>query len=241
MENIDLTLLSKKTKDDTNKSKQSHNCTETMFELLKTQNNFFKFVKNKMSVHEASSFLISNFNYFKNKTANPLNKSYTLGTLVFCDFGSNYSGEIAYSHPAIVICDETNKIFVIPCSSSSKNVYNTDSNGVKKLKKEYILVNKNNVFNKDTFLLLNSAQWISKNRILNDFNRSKIIDPILLNEIIENSNKFIFPRLSNKIKTLENKIENLKLENQKLKDELEHLKAKKTKYFRFRLLKKFYF
>lgn len=92
---------------------------------------------------------------------------YGVGKIVQLDWGANFSPELSYKHPALIIEEWKNTIFVIPATSTpsilASAYHPTDNpNG----KWYYRKVGKSEGFAHDCTLILNNAKVMSKTRII---------------------------------------------------------------------------
>lgn len=187
MEIIDKPLLKSNIQIPENKNINSVQCKHTMYEFFKIQNNTYKHITTKFKIHEASASIISRDNYI-NRKAWANKKSFSKGLILYCDFGSNYRNEIAYQHPCVVISQTTYKLFVVPTSSGRLNkAFKSDGD----IYDEYVEGNTADGFSKRCCLLLNDAQWISKSRIINDYNSKQKVSSAFIQNVEEKLFKLI--------------------------------------------------
>ena len=133
MEKLDLNLIDaeKNKKDKVEKLINNHTL---LGQFLLLQNNIFKFVKN-FTIYEfclwikyMNFYILRKNEFYKNK--------YKKGEIVYIELGANVGNELSYIHPCVILEENRDNIFVIPCSSSKvSKIY--DKYG--KMYKEYIL------------------------------------------------------------------------------------------------------
>lgn len=140
-------------------------------EVLKKE--FFTSLKNyefnllTKSSYETALWIESNERYLiANKNNNFI--KYDSGDIVLVDLGSNtYGGEFSYIHPAIIIKQTPEKIFIVPCSSSEPR---RDENG--NIYPEYELGTIKDGFKKNTVVMLYEAKYLDKNRVVSKLGKT---------------------------------------------------------------------
>ena len=160
------------------------------------------------------------------------------GEIIYVEFGLNYSGEMAYEHPAYVIKAKNSLCVVHPCTSNSSKVltayHPTDNpSGNKRM---YKLKAGEGGLLKDTAILLNEIQTISYGRIIRTFSPTSLSN-IIQDEIDKIDFAYYFQLLYHKTQTTINSISTnnsflsmnnaiLSIENKifSLKDGVENLK-----------------
>jgi mRNA-degrading endonuclease toxin of MazEF toxin-antitoxin module len=210
MEKLDLNLIDaeKNRKDKVEKLINNHTL---LGQFLLLQNNIFKFVKN-FTIYEfclwikyMNFYILRKNEFYKNK--------YKKGDIVYIELGTNIGNELSYIHPCVILEENRDNIFIIPCSSSKvSKIYDKKGN----IYKEYILASKNDGFTKDTVLLLNNIKWVSKTRIVNTMGK---VSKELLNKLYEESFKYNYSHQFYQLKKVEEK-------NIALEKELSELKEK---------------
>lgn len=196
-----------------------------ILEFSYTLNNLFKFAKTQFNNYEMALWIKYNEIYIQRK------KSYfsdglTFRDIVWVDFGANIGNELSYEHLCVVVAEQKENVFVIPCSSSRiKKAYIKNTNI---LYPEYMIGEKCDGFNKKTVLILNNAKWISKSRVIRKHGRK--LSKTLYTDVYNKLFSMIFEPKQRELKTKVSIIENLnkgieqyKFENAKLKDENEKL------------------
>lgn len=128
-------------------------------EFYTSLKNFEKDIVSKSS-YEAALWIESNEKYLSSIGKHNIIK-YKPGDIVSVDLGcNNYYSEFSYIHPAVIIKDSFNKVFIVPCTSQ---IYK-DNNRFYHSK---ALIGKQcDGFIKNSMLLLNEAKFIDKNRII---------------------------------------------------------------------------
>ena len=157
--NIDSKLISniKNSPEYKNQSiSDNHTLEKEFYTSLK---NFEKDMIDRSS-YEAALWIESNEKYLaSNGKSNKI--KYKPGDIVIVDLGcNNYYFEFSYIHPAVVIKDSFNKIFIVPCTSQIKKD-NIRFNHFKT-----IIARQTDGFVKSSMLLLDEAKFIDKNRII---------------------------------------------------------------------------
>jgi len=186
MEQINLAYLESIRQDRQNKTIDCKDCSETMLQYFYTIHNLFKFIKNTFKNFELALWIKSNEVFIKRKNTFHSN-DYSIRDIVWVDFGSNVGGELSYEHPCIIVKNEFDKVFVIPCSSSKlSKAYDRTGN----LYPEFMIGKRTDGFSKNTAIILNNAKWISKSRILKKHNQR--VSKTLYNDIYNKLFAMIF-------------------------------------------------
>lgn len=87
---------------------------------------------------------------------------YKSGQIVLIDLGwNNYDNEFAYIHPAVIVKNTYDRVFIVPCTSRKAR---KDKNG--NVFPEYIIGTVNDGFEKESVLMLNEARFVDKNGII---------------------------------------------------------------------------
>lgn len=124
----------------------------------KAMDNFEKYLSH-LSAYEMGQVINSISHYLDDKNALCYGKEriYKRGDIVILDFGfMNFGYEFSYPHPAVVLSQTKNFLFVAPCTS-------------KKFGKGYSDVldgYKEDGFQENTGVLLDGVRWVSKNRVI---------------------------------------------------------------------------
>jgi mRNA-degrading endonuclease toxin of MazEF toxin-antitoxin module len=189
-----------------------------MLQFVYSKSNLFKYIKDCFKKYELALWIKSNEFYIKRKGTFHSNQYYSRD-IIWVDLGSNIGNELSYEHPCIVIKNDYEKVFVVPCSSSKlKNIYNKKGD----LFPEYMLGDVTDGFTSQTTIILNNAKWISKSRILKKHNKqmSKVLFDKMYEKVfgmIFESRQYTITKLNERIKELEEQINKLKEDNEKLK------------------------
>ncbi len=164
---------------------------ELMVQFFYHKNNIFKFIKERFDVYQLALWIKSREFYIKRKETN-YEHAYKPRDIVLIDFGDNMKSELSYKHPCVVIRNDTYNIFVVPCSSSKiKKAINKKTG---KEYNEYIIGYETDGFSKPTVLILNSARWVSKSRIIErkDDKIPKQVTPDFFKKLYDKLFSFIF-------------------------------------------------
>lgn len=234
MEKINHSHIEYVKKDKSSKSVPCNTCSETMLQFVYSQNNLFQIIKGNFKNYELALWVKANEFYIKRKKTFHSNRYYPR-EIIWVDLGSNVGNELSYEHPCVIIKNDFEKVFVVPCSSSKVNKA-FDKNG--NLYPEYLIGDVTHGFTTKTAIILNNAKWISKSRILKK--HSKKMHKNLYNDMYEKlfgmifeSRQYTIKKLSSELDIVNKKFEDLILEldtaNKKLENlqrENEHLNAK---------------
>ena len=74
---------------------------------------------------------------------------------------NNYDREFAYIHPAVIVKNTFDRVFIVPCTSRNPRV---DKDG--KVFPEYMTAKIKDGFEKKSVLMLNEAKFVDKNRVV---------------------------------------------------------------------------
>ena len=113
------------------------------------------------------AMIISSLNRWITKKDITVNRSYGVGKIVQMEWGNNFSPELSYKHPAVIIEEWTNTVLVIPTTSTPSKVavaYHPLDNPSGKW--YYRKVGVTEGFAHDCVLILNNAKIMSKTRII---------------------------------------------------------------------------
>lgn len=113
------------------------------------------------------AMIISSLNRWVTKKDISVKRSYAVGTIVQMEWGNNFSPELSYKHPAVIIEEWTNTVLVIPTTSTPAKVdaaYHPTDNPSGKW--YYRKVGAAEGFAHDCALILNNAKIMSKTRII---------------------------------------------------------------------------
>ena len=138
------------------------------------------------------------------------NIKYKEGEIVLIDLGrNNYDNEFSYTHPAIIMKNTFNKIFIVPCTSQHPR---KDSNG--NIFPENMIGTEKDGFEKKSVLLLYDTKFVDKNRVISKIGK---VTKDFYNRL--NNQLFIelFKNKHNEIKKLENTIKQYENNKEKAK------------------------
>lgn len=154
--------------------------------------------------------------YIKNRENKNI-KSYKRGDIVFVDLGAvNFGFEPSFTHPCVVLKNDYNLIFVVPCSSKK---YGTGF-------PEIIDAEISDGFAKPTGLQMNAIRFISKNRIISNTG-SKVSSRIL--NLVDDYLLELNVKYNIQVRNNEKDLEKLMAENERLKKEISDLQKKINK------------
>lgn len=181
-------------------------------ELLASLYNRHNFFNNNCKAYETSLWIESNENLIRQKGKKNTRKYYPK-QIVLVDLGIDTFGhEFSYEHPCIIIYNNYDKAFIVPCTSQSarrdknNNLYNDQLEGYK-----------SNGFAKTTTILIKEARFIDKTRIKSVVGT---VDNELYNKVYNNVFKTIFESKDYQLRKL---IDNYRLKN----EQLENIKKEK--------------
>lgn len=156
----------------------------------------------------------SNIDRWQKNLASDNRTSYTRGTIVFLDLGSqNFKYEPSYTHACIILAERRNSILVVPCSTKKyKSGY-----------PEIIDATAADGFNRDTGIQSESFRWVSKNRVVSS-TKKKVSAAIL--DQLDNVLLSFAPSIKLKIKKLEGDVQAASAAKDTLEQENDDLKRK---------------
>ncbi len=120
----------------------------------------------KLSESELA-MIIASLNRWVTKKDILISHSYGVGKIVLMDWGANFSPELSYKHPAVIIEEWKNTVLVIPTTSTPSKIadaYHPIDNPTGKW--YYRKVGTAEGFAHDCTLILNNAKIMSKARII---------------------------------------------------------------------------
>lgn len=126
----------------------------------------FIFTAERLSESEMA-MIISSLNRWITKKELSLNRTYGIGKIVQMEWGNNFSPELSYKHPALILEEWTNTVLAIPTTSTPTKValaYYPIENPSGKW--YYRKVGPAEGFAHDCALILNNAKVLSKTRII---------------------------------------------------------------------------
>lgn len=162
---IDYNKLSSIAVDPTSRTTLAKDTSEVLASYLQLLSDLI-FACDSLTESEMAMIIHSLDRWVKNKISIST-KKYKVGSIVQLDWGINYSPELSYKHPALVIEEWTNTVLVIPTTSNASAVANAyhpidNPNG----KWYYRKVGTAEGFAHDCALIINNAKIVSKARIL---------------------------------------------------------------------------
>ena len=149
----------------TSRSTKANDTSEVLASYMKVLSNLI-YASEKLSESEMA-MIISSLNRWIVKKNHLENRSYSVGNIVQMEWGNNFSPELSYKHPAVIIEEWTNTVLVIPTTSTPSKVssaYHPIDNPTGKW--YYRKVSATEGFAHDCALILNNAKILSKTRII---------------------------------------------------------------------------
>lgn len=198
--------------EDDAKEKMTNSNPTVSKEMLASLQNSFHYMNSKSDLYESCLWIESNQNLLanKNKTSN---KKYKEKSIVLVDLGIDTFGyEFCYEHPCVVLYNEYNKVFVVPCTSKPPRV-----NKKGKLYPGQLVGDVADGFSKKTTIRLNEAKFIDKVRIKSCIGK---VEDELYNEIYNEVFGLIFENKRYEIKKLEEKLKDSEEKYELLQEEL---------------------
>ena len=176
------------------------------------------------SVYEMGHWINYNDRWIHNKNSNNTT-GYRRGSILFIDLGAtNYRYEPSFTHPCVVLAENRDFIFIVPCSSK-KYGYGFP---------EIIDATPADGFSCNTGIQTKSFRWISKNRVISKLGQvsAPILDKIdnAILQLIPTYNKTIMQKdneisqLQSDLSIANNSLSTLEAEHDACKQELELLK-----------------
>lgn len=241
---IDYEKLASIATDPTSRSTMAKDTSEVLASYMQILSNLI-FAAERLSESEMA-MIISSLNRWVTKKDISVKRAYAVGTIVQMEWGTNFSPELSYKHPAVIIEEWTTTVLVIPTTSTPAKVtsaYHPTDNPSGKW--YYRKVGIAEGFAHDCALILNNAKIMSKARIIsisgtiagdlnNDRNvfrevRKTMIKNLFSKEWIEHQ-KLVqaFEQEQKKNKTLQEAYDRLLEENKLLKSTDNKVTAKKT-------------
>lgn len=148
----------------TSRSTLAKDTNETLFSYLQLLSNLI-YAGEKLSEGEMA-MIITSLNRWITRKDISVSNSYGIGKIVQMELGTNFSPELSYKHPVVIIEEWKNTVLVIPTTSSPSKIANAfhpidNPNG----KWYYRKVGTAEGFAHDCALILNNAKIMSKTRI----------------------------------------------------------------------------
>lgn len=162
---IDYNKLSAIAVNQTSRNTLAKDTSDVLASYLQLLSNLI-YAGDSLSESEMAMIVHSLDRWIKKKTF-IANKPITVGSVVQLDWGINYSPELSYKHPALIIEEWTNTVLAIPTTSNTldvANAYHPVENPSGKW--YYRKVGTAEGFAHDCALIINNAKIVSKSRIL---------------------------------------------------------------------------
>ena len=214
-----------------------------MIEYIKSQQQTNNAIINNMFTEdELHRFSKSDSHWIRNKGKRYQHRKIRKGEIYQIEFGKNYTPEMSYEHRGLVIGVKQNLLYVLPICSYNPTKHTDVYHPIDfpKSQGNYYLLKSSEFtcINHDSVLKLNDIRTISVNRIMYQHSGSipltsdtyKKIETLVLQKYFaefyfeyENNNKNIEQLTEENIKLTE-EIDSLKLTNNQLLKELEHLR-----------------
>jgi len=162
---IDYEKLASIATDPTSRLTMEKDTSEVLASYMQILSNLI-FAAERLSESEMA-MIISSLNRWITKKDIVTNRSYGVGKIVQMEWGNNFSPELSYKHPAVIIEEWTNTVLVIPTTSTPTKVaaaYHPIDNPSRKW--YYRKVGLAEGFAHNYALILNNAKIMSKARII---------------------------------------------------------------------------
>ena len=162
---IDYEKLASIATDPTSRSTMAKDTSEVLASYMQILSNLI-FAAERLSESEMA-MIISSLNRWVTKKDISVKRPYAVGTIVQMEWGNNFSPELSYKHPAVIIEEWTTTVLVIPTTSTPAQVataYHPTDNPSGKW--YYRKVGVAESFAHDCALILNNAKIMSKARII---------------------------------------------------------------------------
>ncbi len=117
---IDYERLASIATDLTSRSTMAKDTSEVLASYLQILSNLI-YAAERLSESEMA-MIISSLNRWVTKKDITVNRSYGVGKIVQMEWGNNFSPELSYKHPAVIIEEWTNTVLVIPTTSTPAKV-----------------------------------------------------------------------------------------------------------------------
>lgn len=149
----------------TSRSTMAKDTSTVLFYYLQLLSNL-TYAANRLSESEMA-MIVASLNRWITKKEISTSCSYGIGKIVQMEWGTNFSPELSYKHPAVIIEEWKNTVLVIPTTSTPTKVMEAfhpvdNPNG----KWYYRKVSISDGFAHDCALMLNNAKIMSKSRII---------------------------------------------------------------------------
>lgn len=162
---IDYEKLASIATDPTSRSTMAKDTSEVLASYMQILSNLI-FAAERLSESEMA-MIISSLNRWVTKKDISVKRPYAVGTIVQMEWGNNFSPELSYKHPAVIIEEWTTTVLVIPTTSTPAKVataYHPTDNPSGKW--YYRKVGVAEGFAHDCALILDNANIMSKARII---------------------------------------------------------------------------
>lgn len=161
---IDYEKLANIATNQTSRSTMAKNTSDVLSAYMQLLSNLI-YASEKLSESEMA-MIVSSLNRWITKKDISVTRSYGIGKIVQMEWGTNFSPELSYKHPAVIIEEWKNTVLVIPTTSNPAKVtagFHPIDNPTGKW--YYRKVGTAEGFAHDCALILNNAKIMSKARI----------------------------------------------------------------------------
>ena len=117
---IDYEKLASIAADPTSRSTRAKDTSEVLASYMQILSNLI-FAAERLSESEMA-MIVSSLNRWVTKKNVSVNRSYGVGKIVQMEWGNNFSSELSYKHPAVIIEEWANTVLVIPTTSTPTKV-----------------------------------------------------------------------------------------------------------------------
>ena len=162
---IDYEKLASIATDPTSRSTMAKDTSEVLASYMQILSNLI-YASERLTESEMA-MIISSLNRWVTKKELSVKRSYGLGAIVQMEWGNNFSPELSYKHPAVIVEEWTNTALVIPTTSTPSKIaaaYHPTDNPSGKW--YYRKAGVAEGFAHDCALILNNAKIMSKARII---------------------------------------------------------------------------
>lgn len=230
MEPIDLTHLDAVIDDPTSLTRKSTQCPTSMLQFFYLKKNLFYFVRDSFTLRELAMWIFAMNHFIDNKNQTRV-INYKPREIVLVEHGANFAGEASYYHPAIIVKEYKDKVFVVPCSSGQlSRIYDPKGD----IYPEYLIGEVSDGFSKRCVITVTQSRWISKSRIMSTTKNK--VDVMLFYKIKEKLLVHILPSYQHDLKNsqdmkkkMQEQINELIKENLSLKQQVTSLEDKVIK------------
>lgn len=162
---IDYEKLANIATNQTSRSTMAKDTSDVLSAYMQLLSNLI-YASEKLSESEMA-MIVSSLNRWITKKDISVTRSYGIGKIVQMEWGTNFSPELSYKHPAVIIEEWKNTVLVIPTTSTPAKVtaaFHPTDNPTGKW--YYRKVGTAEGFAHDCALILNNAKIMSKARII---------------------------------------------------------------------------